>query len=53
MAYKRPRHYEEKSVSQLIEDLKTNTETGLDTLEGREEAAASVTGVEVSVGSQR
>ena len=32
---------EEKSVNQLIEELKTNTETGLDSLEGREEAFGS------------
>ena len=32
---------EEKSVNQLVEELKTNTETGLDSLEGREEAFGS------------
>ncbi|MBR4618357.1 MAG: cation-translocating P-type ATPase [Bacilli bacterium] len=32
---------EEKSVSQLIEELKTNIETGLDNFDGREEAFGS------------
>ena len=39
--YKDLKYFEEKSVNQLIEDLKTNTETGLDNLDGREEAFGS------------
>ena len=40
--FKDLKYFEEvKSVSQLIEELKTNTETGLDSLEGREEAFGS------------
>ena len=39
--FKDLKYFEEKSVSQLIKELKTNTETGLDSLEGREEAFGS------------
>ena len=35
------KYFEEKSVDELIKLLKTNTETGLDSLEGREEAFGS------------
>ena len=30
-------YFETKSINELVEDLKTNTETGLDSLDGREE----------------
>ena len=39
--FKDIKYFEEKSVNQLIEELKTNTETGLESLEGREEAFGS------------
>ena len=39
--FKDIKYFEEKSVNQLIENLKTNTETGLESLEGREEAFGS------------
>ena len=35
------RYFEIKSVKQIIKELKTNTETGLDSLEGREEVFGS------------
>ena len=35
------KYFEKKSVNKLIEQLKTNTETGLDSIEGREEAFGS------------
>ena len=35
------KYFEEKSVNKLVEQLKTNTETGLDSLEGREEVFGS------------
>ena len=39
--FKDLKYFEEKSVNQLIQELKTNPETGLDSLEGREEAFGS------------
>ena len=39
--FKDIKYFEEKSVNQLIEELKTNAETGLESLEGREEAFGS------------
>ena len=35
------KYFEEKSVSQLVQDLRTDTENGLSSLEGREEAFGS------------
>ena len=35
------KYFEEKSVSQLVQDLKTDTENGLTSFEGREEAFGS------------
>ena len=39
--FKDIKYFEEKSVNQLIDELKTNPETGLESLEGREEAFGS------------
>ena len=39
--FKDIKYFEEKSVNQLIEELKTKVETGLESLEGREEAFGS------------
>ena len=35
------KYFEKKSVKELVEQLKTNTETGVDSIEGREEAFGS------------
>ena len=39
--FKDLQYFEKKSVNELVEKLKTNTETGLDSIEGREEAFGS------------